>query len=175
MERIAKAHMWLLNAMKVGSGLVIFAVFVVIAVDVALTIMSKWGLGFFPWDRTHGLVEYGLLWFTMLAAPWLARIKGHVFIDAMTQLLSPKVQKVTAKFAYLVALSGSAALTYYSIELLIESYLNEAVDDRGADFPQWTLYLPMPFGFGLVAIEFLRYLFGFDDMYGDRTEVRESM
>ena len=175
MERIAKAHMWVLNAMKVGSGLVIFGVFIVIVVDVALTIMSKWDVGVVPWDRTHGFVEYGLLWFTMLAAPWLARIKGHVFIDAVTQLLSSEVQKVTARFAYLVAFSGSTALAYFSTGLLIEAYVNEFIDDRGADFFQWMLFLPMPFGFGLVAVEFLRYLLGFDNMYGDRTEVREGM
>ena len=167
--------MWLLNAMKVGSGLVIFGIFIVIVVDVGLTIMSKWGLGVVPWDRTHGLVEYGLLWFTMLAAPWLARMKGHVFIDAVTQLLSPEVKKVTAKAAYLVALSGATALAYYSTGLLIEAYVNEFIDDRGADFFQWLLFLPMPLGFGLVAIEFLRFLLGFDDMYGDRTELREGM
>jgi hypothetical protein len=33
----------------------------------------------------------------------------------------------------------------------------------------------MPIGFGLLAIEFLRYLLGFDDMYGKRTDVREGM
>ncbi len=175
MEQISKAHVWVLNAMKVGSGLVIFAVFVVIVIDVGLTIVSKWGWGIVPWDRTHGLVEYGLLWFTMLAAPWLARIKGHVFIDAVAQLLSSEVRKVTSRFSYIVAFAGSAALAYFSVELLIEAYVIEQVDDRGADFPYWTLFLPMPFGFGLVAVEFLRYLLGFDDMYGDRTEVREGM
>ena len=33
----------------------------------------------------------------------------------------------------------------------------------------------MPFGFGLVAIEFVRFLVGIDDMYGSRTDVREGI
>ena len=78
METIAKAHMRLLNLMKTGSELIIFGVFVIIVVDVGLTICAKWGLPVIPWDRTHGFVEYGLLWFTMLAAPWLARIRPCV-------------------------------------------------------------------------------------------------
>ncbi len=175
MDAVARVHLWILNALKIGSGVVIFGVFVVIVVDVALTILSRWDIGVVPWDRTHGLVEYGLLWFTMLAAPWLARIKGHVFIDAVTQLLSVSVRRVTSKIAYVVVIAGCAAFTWYSIELLVESYEFEELDDRGADFHLWTLYLPMPFGFGLVGIEFLRFLLGADDMYGDRTEFRESM
>ena len=170
MQAISRAYDWLLNALKVCSGIVIFGVFVLICVDVALTILK-----IPPWDATHGMVEYGLLWFTMLAAPWLARIKGHVFIDAVTQLLSPKVQRYTAKFAYLVVITGCSAFAYYSVELLIEAWEIDQIDERGADFLLWTLYLPMPFAFALVTIEFLRFLLGFDDMYGDRTDVKEGM
>ena len=175
MDTIAKVHLRLLNAMKTGSELIIFGVFVVIVVDVGLTILAKWGAPVIPWDRTHGLVEYGLLWFTMLAAPWLARIKGHVFIDAVTQLLPAAARNVLAKFAYCVVIVGCCAMTYYSVQLLFEAIDNEALDDRGADFWLWSLYLPMPFGFGLVAIEFLRFLFGVDDMYGSRMDVKEGM
>ncbi len=175
LETIAKAHIRLLNLMKTGSELIIFGVFVIIVVDVALTICAKWGLPVIPWDRTHGFVEYGLLWFTMLAAPWLARIKGHVFIDAVTQLLPDTARAILAKFAYCVVIVGCLAMTYFSAQLLLESIENEALDDRGADFILWTLYLPMPFGFGLVAIEFVRFLVGIDDMYGSRTDVREGI
>ncbi len=175
MDTIAKAHLRLLHAMKAGSGLVIFAVFVVIVLDVALTLLAQWGLPVAPWDRTHGLVEYGLLWFTMLAAPWLARIKGHVFVDAVTQIMPRSVQRVTAKIAYLVAIAGCLAFTYYAVLLLYESFVLVEIDDRGADFWLWTLYLPMPFGFSLMAIEFFRFLIGVDDMYGSRTDVKEGM
>ena len=41
--------------------------------------------------------------------------------------------------------------------------------------PLWTLLLPIPFCFFLVAIEFGRYLIGLDNMYGDRTDARENV
>lgn len=170
MQLVSRVHDWVLNALKVGSGIVIFGVFVLIVVDVTLTILE-----IPPWHATHGLVEYGLLWFTMLGAPWLARIKGHVFIDAVTQLLSPAAQRVVGKFAYVVVIAGCLAFTYYSTQLLWEAIETDQIDERGADFLLWTLYLPMPFAFGLVAIEFIRYLLGFDDMYGRRTDVKEGM
>jgi hypothetical protein len=37
------------------------------------------------------------------------------------------------------------------------------------------LLLPIPFCFVLVAIEFIRYLIGWDTMYGERTEVKEGV
>ena len=80
--------------------------------------------------ETLGVVEYGLLWFTILAAPWLARIKGHVFIDAVAELLSPGARKVTSKLAYLVVIIGSLMLAWFSLELAIESYVDEAIDER---------------------------------------------
>jgi C4-dicarboxylate transporter, DctQ subunit len=170
MDKFFRAYDRLLNVLKTLSGLVIFGVFVLIVIDVGMSMLN------IPsWDMTLGLVEYGLLWFTMLAAPWLARVKGHVFIDAVTELLSPAIQRVTAKIAYSVAFAGSAAFAYYSLLLLLEAIDEEMIDERGADMLQWTLYFPMPFAFAMLAIEFLRYLFGFDDMYGRRTDVREGM
>lgn len=182
MRIVTRVHDWVLYTMKLGSQAVIFGVFILIVADVGVTILAGKAeylgiddLGIAPWDMTHGLVEYGLLWFTMLAAPWLARIKGHVFIDAVTEMLSPAAQRVIAKFAYLVAFTGSVAFAYYSVLLLVEAIEEEMVDERGADIMLWILYFPMPFAFALVAVEFLRYLLGFDDMYGRRTDVKESL
>ena len=95
MQAISKAHAWLINALKTLSCLIVFLIFVLIVMDVLLPLV-----GLQPWEGTLGVVEYGLLWFTILAAPWLARIKGHVFIDAVAELLSPGARKVTSKLAY---------------------------------------------------------------------------
>ena len=170
MQAIAKAHEWLINALKTVSCVIVFAIFVLIVMDVLLPLA-----GLQPWEGTLGVVEYGLLWFTILAAPWLARIKGHVFIDAINELLSPNVRRYTSKLAYLVAITGSLLLAYYSLELAIESYVDEAIDERSIELELWWIYAPMPLGFFLVAVEFIRYLIGLDDMYGNRTDVKEGM
>ena len=88
MQRIANAYLQLLNALKAAAGAIIFAVFLLIVSDVLIRTA-----GFKPWQASSVLVEYGLLWFTMLAAPWLARHKAHVFIDAITQLLPAEARK----------------------------------------------------------------------------------
>jgi len=164
------AHDWLIHTFKFIAGLIVLAIFVLITLDVLLPLV-----GIQPWDGTLGVVEYGLLWFTILAAPWLARIKGHVFIDAVAVMLPPAVKKVTAKIAYLVAITGSLMLAYYSWLLLVESYVDENIDERSIELMLWWIYAPMPICFALVAIEFIRYLVGIDDMYGSRTDVKEGM
>ena len=170
MEIISKAYEWLINALKTLSCIIVFAIFVLIVMDVLMPFV-----GLQPWEGTLGVVEYGLLWFTILAAPWLARIKGHVFIDAVAEMLSTKARKITSKIAYLIVIAGSLLLAYYSLELAIESFVDEAIDERGIELELWWIYAPMPVGFFLVAVEFLRFLIGFDDMYGSRTDVKEGM
>ena len=150
--------------------MIVLAIFVLIALDVILPLV-----GIQPWDGTLGVVEYGLLWFTILSAPWLARIKGHVFIDAVAEMLPPGAKKVTSKIAYLVAITGSLMLAYFSWLLMVEAFIDENIDERSIELMLWWLYAPMPICFALVAIEFIRYLVGIDDMYGSRTDAKEGM
>jgi C4-dicarboxylate transporter DctQ subunit len=164
------AHLWLINTFKFISGMIVLAIFGLIALDVILPLV-----GIQPWEGTLGVVEYGLLWFTILAAPWLARIKGHVFIDAVAEMLPPGAKKVTSKIAYLVAITGSLMLAYFSSLLMVEAFIDENIDERSIELMLWWLYAPMPICFALVAIEFIRYLVGIDDMYGSRTDVKEGM
>ncbi|MFQ5540347.1 MAG: TRAP transporter small permease subunit, partial [Candidatus Binatia bacterium] len=77
MNAIYTAYNQVLNGFKIGSGIVVFLVFLLIVIDVFVRLV-----GLQPSTYTSAIVEYCLLWFTMLAAPWLVRIKGHVFIDA---------------------------------------------------------------------------------------------
>jgi C4-dicarboxylate transporter DctQ subunit len=168
-DRIAAVYLQFLLLLKALAGVTIFGVFVLIVSDVLIRTV-----GLKPWLYSGVLVEYGLLWFTMLAAPWLARAKAHVFIDAITQLLPTAVRLVLEKLVYLVCVIISLVITYYSFSLLITAITEGQIDTRAVDMPLWALYAPIPLCFLLVAVEFLRFLLGFDSMYGSRSDVRES-
>ncbi len=170
MKKISAGYNAVLNALYVLAGVVIFSVFVLIVADVFMRVV-----GIPPWTYISALVEYGLLWFTMLAAPWLARHKGHVFIDAITLLLPPPIQRFVAKIVYAVCICTTLVFSLFSFDMLIEAIEMGQIDTRGEDMPQWTLLLPMPFCFLMVSIEFGRYLIGIDDMYGDRTDAKDSV
>ncbi len=170
MQNLAAGYMAVLNAFRVMSGVVIFSIFVLIVADVIMRLT-----GIPPWTYISAIVEYGLLWFTMLAAPYLVRIKGHVFIDAVTQLLTPGLKGVLAKFVYLICVTACLVFSSFSFDLLIEAFASGEIDTRGEDMPLWALLLPLPFCFFLVAIEFGRFLIGLDSMYGSRTDVRDNV
>ena len=170
MAGLAKIYNYILHGMAVVAGIAIFTAFVMIVIDVSMRI-----LGFSPPAFTIAIVEYILLYFTMLAAPWLVRIKGHVFIDAVTQFFPPTIKKALAKLVYAISITSASIFCYYSSGLLVEAWFSGTLDVRGIDMPQWTLFLPIPVCFFFVAIEFFRFLIGIDDMYGDRTDVREAM
>ena len=170
MQGIIKAYNSLLQGMAVLSGVLIFASFLMIVVDVSMRIV-----GLKPPLFTVATVEYILLWFTMLAAPWLARIKGHVFIDAVTQFLPSSIKAVVAKIVHTICVVSCSIYAVHSYLLFDYAWERGLVDLRTVDMPQWIIYLPMPICFALVAIEFTRFLLGFDDMYDKRVADREGV
>ncbi len=110
MKSLAAGYTAVVNGQRVLSGVVFFTVFMLIVADVFMRLV-----GIPPWTYISAIVEYGLLWFTMLAAPYLVRMKGHVFIDAITQMLPAAAQRVMAKFAYLICIVSSLVFFWYAL------------------------------------------------------------
>lgn len=170
MQSVVRAYEGLLNAFKTGAEIVVFLIFFLIVTDVFI----RWA-GLQPSTYTMGVVEYDLLWFTMLGAPWLVRMKGHVFVDSLVQLLPLGVQFVLAKAVYTICIAGSLFFVYYSLDLTVEAFLSGEMDIRGEPQPLWLLLAPIPLSFAMIAVEFFRFLIGVDTMYTSRTEVRENV
>ena len=72
----------LIHGMAVFAGLVIAAACLLIAYDVIAR-----NLGMQPPASTVALTEYALLYFTMAAAPYLVRSKGHIVVEVVYQRL----------------------------------------------------------------------------------------
>jgi TRAP-type C4-dicarboxylate transport system permease small subunit len=156
--------------MAVVAGILIVFSFLMIVVDVTMRIV-----GLRPPLFTIAVVEYILLWFAMLAAPWLVRIKGHVFIDAVTQFLPYSIKTVIAKIVYSICIVSSSIYCFHAAGLLREAWVKDMVDVRSIDMPVWILFGPMPLCFFFVAVEFARYLIGIDDMYSQSISERENV
>ena len=111
------------------------------------------------------VTEYLLVYFAMFAAPYVLRLRGHVFVEMMVDRL-PEAGK--AWFGRLVALICSLAaglLTVYSAILMIEAIESGELDLRAIDIPIWLLYLPLPIGFAFLAAEFAIFALGRDGLY----------
>ena len=170
MQGITRAYNFAIQLMRVLAGIQIFTVFVLICADVLMRLV-----GLQPWIYSTIIVEYSLLWFAMLGAPYLVRTKGHVFIDALMIMLPPAWRIVSAKLSYLICTVSSVIFIYYPGDLLVDAFVNELIDFRAEEIPMWLLYFPIPVGFVFVATEFIRYLIGPDSMYGERTDVRDNV
>jgi TRAP-type C4-dicarboxylate transport system permease small subunit len=150
---------------------IIACIFALIVSDVSIRT-----LGYSPPAFTIALVEYGLLFFTMCAAPYLLRLKAHVFIEVVTANLPRPVQRILEKAVYSACLAATLIFAYLSLQLLLEAIETGDMDVRGVDMPMWLLFLPMPLSFGLMTFEFVRYLIGIDSMYDhDLRTVKDSV
>ena len=170
MNVIFKAYNQVLHGMAGLAGIAIFAAFVMIVVDVLMRIT-----GLEPFIFILTTVEYILLWFTMLAAPYLLRIKAHVFIDAVTQFMPPSIKKAVAKLVYVLCIIACCIYGYHLVILLVESIQSGELDMRSFEIPIWILFVPMPLCFFMCAIEFIRYLVGIDDMYSQSIQERDNV
>lgn len=170
MRAISSAYDGLVRALAVVAGALIALALVLIVVDVGIRVA-----GFSPPAFTIAVVEYVLLYFTLFAAPWLVREKGHVYVDALTSRLPAGLRALVEKAAYVICIATTLLFAYYAAVLLLDAAATGLFEDRGIDIPLWLLYAPMPVGFLLVAVEFARYLFGADSMYVDRSKVRDNV
>ncbi|MGE3936778.1 MAG: TRAP transporter small permease [Rhodospirillaceae bacterium] len=169
MDAISKAYDRLIAGLALAAGLIVLGIFALIVVDVSMR-----EAGYHPPGFTVAFVEYGLLFFTMFAAPWLVRHKGHIFVDAFTSQLPWQVIRVSEKVVYLICIVCMAICAAVSAQLLIEAAGSDSVDMRGiVDIPEWVMFVPLPFCFALMMIEFGRFLIGRDSLYARRDTTSE--
>jgi TRAP-type C4-dicarboxylate transport system permease small subunit len=117
--------------------------------------------------------EYGLLYIVMAASPWLVRLKGHVFIELLTAALPAAVSKPFSRFVALLCVLICLVLVWYSGATTLRAYHFGDADMRSLDMPKWMLLISMPVCFGLMALNFLRFVFGAETLHSGQAGVHE--
>ena len=170
MKLLSKAYDGLIVGLAILAGLMLVVIFVGIIVDVAIRTVGYNSLQWYS-----AIAEYCLLFSTMLAAPWLVRLRGHVVVESLTMAMPPPVRWAMAKAVYVLCIVLSLLFVYYGfVELVLASVAGELAL-RSSDMPKWILFLPFPLGFILVAIEFGRYLLGYGSYYTGHVGSSESL
>lgn len=125
---------------------------------------------------TSSLVEYALLYLTVLSAPWLVRQRGHVVIEALVTALPDAIRRPLAKLVYFVCGCMSLLFAYLCWGIFIAYVEGGELDVRGVDLPYWSQFLPLPLCFLLVSLEFFMYLAGLRSYYSyDLGEVKDGV
>ncbi len=168
MHAVTKSYSFLLNLLALIAG----ATLVWLMISVILSVlMRNFGLQPFAWLFTSA--EYGLLYMTMLGAPWLVREKGHVHIELVTAALPEKTRKLLSRGVALLCVLVCAILAWKGLDLLLTNIERADYDVRAYYFPRWILTISFPVSFGLMAVEFSRFVFGSDLMHTGEAGIHE--
>lgn len=162
MTAAAKIYSAFIVGLAAVAGLILAAICLMIVVDVGLR-----NLGFQPLQATIALNEYALLYFTMFAAPYLVRTRGHVVVRVIYDRLLTGPRQFLETGVYVACIAVSFCLAYVSGALVIESLSMGDVEQRSIDVPRWALFTPLFIGFFFVGCEFLRFLISKDSFYAD--------
>ena len=170
MTLITNAYNRLIFGLAVIGGVLLAVIFVGIICDVTIRT-----LGFNSLQWYSAVAEYSLFFCTMFGAPYLVRHKGHVVVESLRLAMPPKLRKIIEKIVYIACILLSLLFVYYGALETIEAIKTGEQDLRSVDMPKWLLMAPFPIGFSLVAIEFSRYLLGFDTYYSNKATSGESL
>lgn len=168
MELVGKLYRGFLYAMAGIAGLML--VWLMISVIMSV-VMRNAGLQPFAWLFTSS--EYAILYMTMLGAPWLVREKGHVHIELVTAALPGKMRRIVSRLVAAACVIVSLILAWKGAELFISNIVRNDLDVRAYYFPKWILTIAFPVSFGLMAIEFSRFVFGSDLMHSGEAGIHE--
>ena len=152
---LRRAYDGVVTAMAILSGLLLLWMMVSIIVSVT---MRNVGLQPFAWLFTS--LEYGLLYMTMLGAPWLVREKGHVHIELLTAALPPVAQRAVSRLVAALCVAVCVVLAWKGVELVARNIDRMDYDVRAYYTPKWLLTLAFPISFSVMAVEFARFVFG---------------
>ncbi len=167
-RRMVSIYTGLLYAMAWVAGFTLLWLMVSVIVSV---VMRNAGLQPFAWLFTSA--EYGLLYMTMLGAPWLVREKGHVHIELVTAILPAWLRNIVSRAVALLCVMVCLVLAYKGYEFCLSNIQRNDFDVRAYYFPKWILTIAFPVSFGFMTIEFFRFVVGRDLLHTGDAGIHE--
>lgn len=158
---IRRLYDGLIHALAGFAGALIAALCLLIAWDVIAR-----NLGLQPPASTVALTEYALLYFTMAAAPYLVRVRGHIIVEVLYRRVDPAQRRWLDRAVLSLCVVICAVMASLALLLALEAFARGEIDVRSLDTPRWLLFLPLVVGFGLMGTEFLRLLIAGESLSG---------
>jgi len=152
------------------AGIYLFGIMVgiiVSAVARTLLLSGTWA------SHLFSFAEFGLLYIVMGASPWLVRHRGHVFIEILTAAVPHFMKRPFSRFVAVLCVAICAVLTWYTWGATVKAYNFGDAEMRSLDMPKYLLLGAMPIGFGLMAIQFTRFVFGPQTLHTGEAGVHE--
>ncbi len=158
----------LTNILAILAGVYLVWIFLAIVFQVVARSVFLYGS-----SHIFTFIEYGLLYITMAGAPWLVRKKGHVYIEILTAAVSEQVRPILSRAVVGLVILICVIITYYGIEVTIRAFVRDEMDMRSLDMPRWMLMISMPICFGLMSLQFLRFVIGPETLHSGEAGMHE--
>ncbi len=160
------------DALLYFMALIAAATLIWLMVSVVVSVAMR-NLGVQPYAWLFTSAEYGLLYMTMLGAPWLVREKGHVHIELVTAALPPRLRRVVSRAVAAACVLVSLILAWYGLQLFLTNIERNDYDVRAYFYPRWMLTITFPIAFSFMAVEFARFVFGRELMHSGEAGIHE--
>lgn len=138
---------------KISSALAVLGLVIMMLASVADVVMAN--LFNRPLTGTFDLVETTLVFVVFLGFPATFVSNGHIAVDVVDMLVSPRTVKRLKRFAVVISLVCLVFLAWQMINPAMDAYrFGEKKQELG--IPNWVLWVPMIFGIALSAAVLLR-------------------
>jgi TRAP-type C4-dicarboxylate transport system permease small subunit len=153
MKYVARGYDAVLYGMAYLAAFLLVAMMCTITLDVVLR-----NLGYQSSAHFFTFTEYALLIVPCLGAPWLAREKGHIYVEILLMSMAERWRRRMTMLIGLVCIAVCLVVAWYGFEVALRDYLQNEKDVRSMDFPRWMVVGWIPLSFLMMAIEFARFL-----------------
>ena len=154
MKWLAKLYDGAIYGMALIAAVLMTAMMVTITLDVVLR-----NLGYQSSAHFFTFTEYALLVIPCLGAPWLAREKGHIYVEILLMAMPANARRVMTFIIGLICIAVCLVIAYYGFQVTWQDYVNNEKDVRSFDMPRWMVVGWIPISFLMMAIEFARFLY----------------
>jgi len=154
MRRLSELHGRLLAGLALAGCAVLFAMMLVICIDVLLrNVRIVPGMLGVPW--ANEVTEYALYLITMLTAPWLLRQGMHIRVDVLLRAIPRRLAWCCEWAVDVLALGCCVTIAWYGVQAVLSSHAIGGMVVKVISVPEWWLLAPLPASFALLAIEVL--------------------
>lgn len=105
--------------------------------------------------------EYLLLYITFLGAAWVLKNEGHVTVDVLVSLASPKTRAVFGVISSVIGAFVFLVVFWFGTLETLDLFKRGVHNPSVLEFPKAPLVAIIPFGSLFFMIQFLRRTFGF--------------
>jgi len=100
-------------------------------------------------------VTYMMIGATLIGLPYVQKLRGHVNVDLVPNLLPAGARRVLMAGVALLSVAVLAVMAYYGYELFHLAYVRGWTSDTVWGPPLWIPYVTLPVGFGLFILQLL--------------------